>query len=319
MSTNTDSGSGRRPLASSLEMPDTCLGRHHDSGTGDLGTPAQVEVLPHGEDVGVEPAELGEEIGAHQGATAGGEEDVADGVVLTVVDFARIDPVDHGSPFVHRHADMEQPAGVVPAHQLRGHDPGVRPVGLLDQKVDGVGCGGHVVVAEEEVGRPLDHGEDLVGARPEAAVLSQQAHECPRKLRRHNGRRILGTSGVEDQDRQLGILLGGEGAQRLGEPGSRDRTSRSLRRPEEPGSPSGVRGYLRPPWSPRVSPGRSVQGVARRPWSAGGRQDPRSPPPSSGGNRSHGLACDLGGIATLGSAGADEDLNDEDCAKSSKT
>ena len=87
--------------------------------------------------------------------------------------------------------------------------------------MDGVGRRGHVVVAEEKVRCPFDHGERLVGTGPEAPVDPQPADERPRKLSSNRAGGILGAAGVEDEDRELGVLLGGEGAQGLDEPGSR--------------------------------------------------------------------------------------------------
>ena len=53
---------------------------------------------------GVEAPELGEEVGPHQDAAARGDEDVAHGVVLAVIDLAGLDAVDHGARLVAAHA-----------------------------------------------------------------------------------------------------------------------------------------------------------------------------------------------------------------------
>ena len=170
-----------------LEMPHPGIGGHDDAGPDHLGPPAQVEVLPHGHDGGVEAAELLEQVGPHQGGAAGGDEHVAHGIVLAVVDLAGLDPVDDRSPLVHGHPDMDQPLGVVPADHLGRDDAGVGTEGLLHQQVDGVGEEGHVVVAQQEVVGPVDHGLDLVDRGPEPTVLLEAAHVGRGQDRRHPG------------------------------------------------------------------------------------------------------------------------------------
>ena len=129
-----------------------------------------------------------------------------------------IHTVDDRPALVDRHADVEQLARVVPADQLRRHDSGVGPEGLLHQDVDGVGVRGDVVVAEQQQRRPLHHRQDLVGAGPEPPVDREPAHEGAREHRRHHRGGVDGAGRVEDQHRQLGVVLGGEGPQRLLEP-----------------------------------------------------------------------------------------------------
>ena len=163
-------GKTAAPARQHFEVSHTRPGRHDHPGPQDLGAPAQVEVLPHGEDLGVEPLELGEQVEAHQRASTGCKEDVAHGVVLAVVDLSGLHPVDDGATFVHRHAHVQKPRGVVPADQLRSHDAGVGPERLLDQDVDGVGVGGDVVVTQQQERCALHHRQGLVGAGPEAHV-----------------------------------------------------------------------------------------------------------------------------------------------------
>ncbi len=89
-------------------MPDAGVGGDDDAGAGHLGPPAEVEVLPHGHDGRVVAAELGEEVGAHEGAATGSEEDVTDGVVLAVVDLVGVDPLHGRSRLVDGHAHVHQ-------------------------------------------------------------------------------------------------------------------------------------------------------------------------------------------------------------------
>ena len=123
-----------------------------------LGPPAQVEVLAHGHDGGVEATELLEQVGPHQGDPTRGDEHVPHRVVLAVVDLAGLDPLDDRTTLVHGHPHVDQPLGVVPADHLGRDDPGVGPECLLHQQVDGIGEQGHVVMAEQEVVGPVDHG-----------------------------------------------------------------------------------------------------------------------------------------------------------------
>ncbi len=108
----------------------------------------------------------------------------------------------------------------------------------------------------QEEGGALDHPEDLVGGRPEAERLGQAPDEGVGGDPGHPGRRVLGPAGRHDQDRQLGIVLGGQGARSVSssqDPGSRVTTTattagaaesirmprliRPSRAPREPGTP----------------------------------------------------------------------------------
>ena len=77
---------------------------------------------------------------------------------------------------------------------------------------------GHVVVAEEVVVGAVDHGPHLVGDRPVALGGLEAADVGGRQHRRHPGGQILGAGVVEDQHRQLRIVLRSERGQRLLEP-----------------------------------------------------------------------------------------------------
>ena len=199
------------PARQHLEMPHARPGRHEHPRPQDLGPPTQVEVLPHGEDVGVEASELGEEVEADEGAAAGGEKDVAHGVVLTVVDLARLHAVDDSATLVDRHADVQQPRRVVPTDQFRSHDAGVGPERLLHHDVHGVGVRGDVVVAEQQQRRAAHHREHFVGRGAEALVRRHHPHKRPRKHTCHARRGIHRARRVQDEDRQLRVVLRGEG------------------------------------------------------------------------------------------------------------
>ena len=80
---------GTSPAGQHLEMCGRGPGRYQHPRPQDLGAPTQVEVLPHGEDLGIESPQLGEQVEADARAHPPGREDVTHGVVLSVVDLAR--------------------------------------------------------------------------------------------------------------------------------------------------------------------------------------------------------------------------------------
>ncbi len=113
------------PTGDGLAVAHPGVGRHHDPRARDLAPPRQVEVLAHGDDPAVEALQLGEEIRPHQDAAARSDEDVAHCVVLTVVDLAPRDAIHDRTRLVAAHPDVQDDAGIVPVHELRGHDAGV--------------------------------------------------------------------------------------------------------------------------------------------------------------------------------------------------
>ena len=180
---------------------------HDDPGPDDLGSPAQVEVLPHGHDGRVESVELVEQVCSDQRAAARGHEHVPNCVVLSVVDLVRLDPLDYGAALVHDHSDMDELLRVVPTHHLGRHNSCVGAERLFDEEVDSVGVERDVVVADQVVGGTIDHGPDLVDRRPEPPVLIEAAHIGARKDRCHPFCQVSGLPGIEDQDRQFPIIL----------------------------------------------------------------------------------------------------------------
>ena len=180
-----------QPAGHGLQVAHPGVGRHHHPGPGHLGPPAQVEILGHGHHGGVEPAQLGEEVGPHQGDPAGGHEDVAHRVVLAVIDLPHLHPLDHRTGLVGVHPDVQQDRRVLPADHLGRDHTGVGAVGLLDQDVDGVRIRRTVVVAEEEEGRSLDHPHGLVDRRPEPPIVVEAPHEGLGQDPPHPGRRVL--------------------------------------------------------------------------------------------------------------------------------
>ncbi len=209
---------GPRTGGDLLQVPHPGIGGDDDPGSDDLGPPAQVEVLAHGDDGWIEPPELVEQVGPHQRGPAGGDEDVPHGIVLTVVDLVGVDPLHHRTGLVHGHAHVDQALGVVPADHLGRHHPGVGPERLFDQQVDGVREQGDVVVAQQVVGRPVDHGAHLVDGGAEATVLLEPTHVGGGEDGGHPRGYVLGTGRIQHQDRELRIVLRGQRGQRLFEP-----------------------------------------------------------------------------------------------------
>ena len=201
-------------------MPHPRVGGDDDAGAGHLGPPAQVEVLTHGHDAGVEAPELGHQVGPDQHAAARGHEDLPHTVVLAVVDLGALDPVDDRPGLVGVHPDVQQDERVVPAHHLRGHDPGVGPERLLDHEPHCVGVGRAVVVADQVERRPLDDAQHLVGGDPEGEWLIEPADEG---VREHpgdpRGRVPLPARGHHEHG-QLGIVLRGQGPEGVFQPRS---------------------------------------------------------------------------------------------------
>ena len=150
---------------------------------------------------------LREEVGSDEGAPAGRQENVTDGVVLALVELPRLHPVHDRAALVHRHPDVQQAPRILPAHELRGHHAGVRAEGLLDQDAHGLRVRSHVVVTEQEVRGPLDHPEDGVRAGAEALVVLQAPDVCVWK----NCGDPLGNvdhAVVQDEHREPGVVLG---------------------------------------------------------------------------------------------------------------
>ena len=191
---------------------------HHHPGPDDAGPPREVEVLALAVDDRVESAQGMEQVGPDQSGPGGGDQHLPDAVVLLLVQLARLDQVAPGPDLVRRQADREQPVRVVPLHVLGAGHPGVGEEGLLHEGPHRIRGQSHVVVAEEVVGSPLHHLQHLVGGPSEAGALLQPAHERPGHHGGHCGRRVVPAAGVDHQDRQVGVVLGGEGRQRFGEP-----------------------------------------------------------------------------------------------------
>ena len=119
--------------------------------------------------LGVEATERAEQVGPHERGRARDVEDVADRVVLLLVELAPLDVRGRCPGLVGAHADLEDAARDRPSSTSFGaDDAGVRAERLLDHHLDRVGVEPDVVVAEQVEGRSLDRRQHLVGGRAEA-------------------------------------------------------------------------------------------------------------------------------------------------------
>ena len=211
-----------QPAGHRFAVTDPGLRRHHDPRPGHLAAPREVEVLAHGDDPGVKAFQLAKQVGPDQDAPARGDEDVTHRIVLAVVHLTLENAVDHGSGLVATHAHVEQNPRVVPVDEFGGDDSGVGTEGLLDQLADGVMVGRHVVVAEQEEGRPFHHLEGLVGRGAVPGPSRQVAHEGVGEDPAHPLGDLVRLGPVgEHQDGKFVVVLGGQGRKRLFEPRTR--------------------------------------------------------------------------------------------------
>ena len=207
-------------LAERLEVAGGGVGDDDDPGAGQVGPPAQVDVLAVQRHALVEAVQRAEQVGPHEQGPAAHVEDVADGVVLLLVQLAGLGRRGHGSGLVDGPAHRTDAPRVVPVQELGAQDPTVGAEGLLHQVADGVGGQGHVVVAQEEERRPLHRVEHPVGRRAVPGVGALAGHPGLGQDGRHARRRVLRAGVVDDQDRQGAVGLRGEGLQHLLEPGT---------------------------------------------------------------------------------------------------
>ena len=113
-SANSSGRSSRSRSVGRFAVGGARVGDDEHARAGEPGPPAQVEVLGTREGRAVEAAELGEEVGAHEHHRGGDVEDVADAVVLLLVELTRLDPGVRHAEAVDRTPDLEQHLGVRP-------------------------------------------------------------------------------------------------------------------------------------------------------------------------------------------------------------
>ena len=201
-----------------LQMSHPRVGRYENPRTGDLSPPADVDVLAmaaHRRVVAVEP---GEQIAADQRADAGHCEHVADGVVLLLVELVAFNQCRGLPGLVGRQPHRQQPFCVEPVDDLRTDDAGVGAECLLHEHADGVGLGRGVVVGKDQVGGVLHQLENVVGGLAVAGPRRQPPDVGAGQDAGDASGGLFVTSGVKDEDREVGVVLRPEGRQRLLEP-----------------------------------------------------------------------------------------------------
>ncbi|ESU48337.1 hypothetical protein P376_3689 [Streptomyces sp. HCCB10043] len=148
-------------------MPQDGVRGDEDPMAGEVGTPAEIDVVAHQGEPAVEAAELLVDVAADEHAGGGDGEDGADLVVLALVLLAAVQAGPAASAVGDGDADFEELLAVVPAAQLGADDRGVL-VGVDDAQHLGervrLGCA--VVVQQPE---PLDR--FAVGQLGEVVVL----------------------------------------------------------------------------------------------------------------------------------------------------
>ncbi len=198
----------------------TAVGGHDDPGAGQVGPPAQVQVVVQDVDAGVEAVDGGEEVAADQRAGAGHDEDVAHRVVLLLVELARFDQPDPFTRLVDRLPHLEDPSGVVEADELGADDAGVRPQRLPDHGGDGRRGRRCVVVEEAVEGGAVHDLSDVVGGRTESAVVVDAAHVGIGEHRRHPWGGVSVARRIDDEDGQVRVVLRRESGEAFVEPRS---------------------------------------------------------------------------------------------------
>ncbi len=163
-------------------VPYRCRRRHDHPGATVVDPPAQLGVLTVEVDRRIEAPERPEQIRTYQEVGRWQDEDVANSVVLFLVDLAGFDDRIDLPEAVHPEADGLQDARFVPVQELGTDGAGVGAVELLDELPECVRGRGDVVVADQE--HPVvavDEAEHFVGGGTEADVRS----ECTHERRRH--------------------------------------------------------------------------------------------------------------------------------------
>ena len=209
-----------------LSVADRGVGSDDDPGPGVVGTPAQIDVLPVERDRRVEAAERPEQVGAHQQTGRREDEHVTHGVVLLLVELARLDDAVDLAETVEAEPDVLEQPRLVPVDELRPDDAGVRPEHLGDEQPDGIGGQRNIVVADqEEPVVALDEPEYLVDGVAEARCTGGRPDEGIGQDRTDARQGLLGAClvslGDQEQGAEVAVVLTGERCKRLLEPVAR--------------------------------------------------------------------------------------------------
>ena len=141
--------------------------------------------------------------------------------MLGLVELSALHPPQRRPETVHAEAELQDVVRLGGVDELRPDDPGVLEERLLHHRPQGVGFEGDVVVAEQVVRRAEDDVARRVRARAETRVLPQPGDVEARRDRRDAGRERLNAGGVDDERRQVRVVLRRERGKTRLEPRSR--------------------------------------------------------------------------------------------------
>ena len=189
-------------------------------GAGDQRAPAQVDVLTTVRDVVAEPADHGEQVGPDEHAGGRDGEHVARLIVLRLVEFTRIHQFGGRAVAVDAETDRGQEGGVVPVDELRPDHTGIGAERLGDHGGDRLATQHHVVVTEQQERSVVGERPGLVGRCREPLVGVAPDHPGVGQRDPNPVVEPLSAAVVDDDDRQLAVLLTGERPQGVLEPWS---------------------------------------------------------------------------------------------------
>ena len=200
-----------------LAVPDDRVGHDDDTGTDQLGPPAEVDVLAPKGHLLVEATEQIEQIGANEHAGGRDREDVADRVVLLLIALAWLDDLVGDREPVDDEPDVLKPVGFVPVDELGPDDSGVAPQRLHHHGADGVGRQHDVVMAQEQEGGTPLVVEDRVGRGSVPGMAPGLDHVCVGQHLVDPLGQLPAVRGIDDDHRESFVVLGGQRVERLPE------------------------------------------------------------------------------------------------------
>ena len=184
------------PGGRGAHMPDPRRRNHEDAMPGGVHAPTQVEVVAEHRQRGVQPAEGVPDVPAHQGGGRPDGQDVADGVVLTLVVLPAVQARLAVAGAVGRQTHLDQDAGVGPVPHLRAeHRRGRAARGLRQQEGQRVRLDRAVVVQEPHPAGGPGLGETRCHRSTEAGLARQLQHLAVRGP--EQGDAVVGGSGVD--------------------------------------------------------------------------------------------------------------------------
>jgi hypothetical protein len=114
-------------------MPHGRAGSCDNAGTCQLRAPAEIDVLAVRTHLWIETPDSREQVDPREQAGARNGEDLADFVMLGLVELPFLDAGDRSSETIDAEADLQEAIGYLPVDQFRTDNGRVRPERLLDQ------------------------------------------------------------------------------------------------------------------------------------------------------------------------------------------